>query len=56
MVNVTFQSQTFPMIWNITTETYWIQLDGTEFIGVPDFFNLTVNAVEKMIMKRTKDS
>jgi hypothetical protein len=43
-VNVTFQSQTFPLAWDSTSETYWRELNGTEFVGVPNNFTLIINA------------
>ncbi|MGD9397894.1 MAG: hypothetical protein PVJ05_15765, partial [Candidatus Thorarchaeota archaeon] len=43
-VNVTFQSTTYPLAWDPTSETYWRELNGTEFVGVPDNFTLTINA------------
>jgi hypothetical protein len=32
------------MVWDIASETYWIELNGTNFFGVPDNFTLTINA------------
>ncbi len=43
-VNVTFQSQTYPLAWDESTETYWIELHGANFTGVPYNFTLIVNA------------
>ena len=44
MVNVTVLSQTYPMVWDLSSGTYWIELNGTNFFGVPDNFTLIINA------------
>jgi len=43
-VTVTFQSSTHPLTWDPISETYWRELNGTEFTGVPDNFTLVLNA------------
>jgi hypothetical protein len=43
-VNVTFQGSTYTMKWDSVSEQYWIQLNGTDFTGVPGTFFLNVSA------------
>jgi DNA-binding Lrp family transcriptional regulator len=45
-VNVTFQSQTYPMAYNPISGNYWIELHGLNFTGVPGNFTLSVNALK----------
>ena len=44
MVNVTIQGTVHDMAWDPTTETYWIELTGENFTGVPGTFFLNVSA------------
>ena len=43
-VNVSIQGTAYDMAWDPFTETYWIELTGENFTGVPDTFNLNVSA------------
>ncbi|MFW9963758.1 MAG: carboxypeptidase-like regulatory domain-containing protein [Candidatus Sifarchaeia archaeon] len=43
-VNITYQSQTYPLSWDSTSGNYWIELHGVNFTGVPDNFTLILNA------------
>jgi len=43
-VNITFQGSTYDMAWDPITQTYWIELTGANFTGVPGTFPLVVNA------------
>ncbi|MFW9839347.1 MAG: hypothetical protein ACFFES_00485 [Candidatus Thorarchaeota archaeon] len=43
-VNVTFQGSTYNMAWDSISQTYWIELTGANFTGVPGTFSLTVSA------------
>lgn len=43
-VNVTFQGSTYDMAWDALSQTYWIELTGENFTGVPGTFNLNVSA------------
>ncbi|MCK5642149.1 MAG: hypothetical protein KAJ19_15195, partial [Gammaproteobacteria bacterium] len=43
-VNVTFQGSTYDMVWDSITQTYWIELTGANFTGVPGTFPLNVSA------------
>jgi DNA-binding Lrp family transcriptional regulator len=47
IVNVTFQSSTYDMAWDSLSQTYWIDLTGENFTGVPGTFNLNVSAWKK---------
>jgi hypothetical protein len=43
-VNVTFQGSTYDMVYDPLTQTYWIELTGANFTGVPGTFPLNVSA------------
>ncbi|MFX1579580.1 MAG: carboxypeptidase-like regulatory domain-containing protein, partial [Promethearchaeota archaeon] len=43
-VNVTFQGSTYDLTWDSLSQTYWINLTGENFTGVPGTFNLNVSA------------
>jgi DNA-binding Lrp family transcriptional regulator len=43
-VNVTIQGTAYDMAWDPFAETYWIELTGENFTGVPATFNLNVSA------------
>ncbi|MFW9965339.1 MAG: hypothetical protein ACFFCX_17335, partial [Candidatus Sifarchaeia archaeon] len=43
-VNVTFQGSTYDMAWDPFSETWWIELTGENFTGVPGTFALNVSA------------
>ncbi|MFW9964381.1 MAG: hypothetical protein ACFFCX_12495, partial [Candidatus Sifarchaeia archaeon] len=43
-VNVTFQGSTYDMAWDPLSKTWWIELTGENFTGVPGTFALNVSA------------
>jgi DNA-binding Lrp family transcriptional regulator len=43
-LNITYDSTTWDLVWNPTSEGYSIQLNGTDFVSVPDTFNFTAKA------------
>jgi hypothetical protein len=43
-VNVTADSNTWPMTWNATSGGYWIKLNGTDFSTIPYTYTLNVSA------------
>jgi hypothetical protein len=47
IVNVTFQGSTYNLAWDSLSQTYWIDLTGKNFTGVPGTFNLNVSAWKK---------
>ncbi|MFW9845052.1 MAG: hypothetical protein ACFFEV_10785, partial [Candidatus Thorarchaeota archaeon] len=55
-VNVTFDAQTFNLTWDAFSETYWIQLNGTDFLTVPGSTLLTVNAWKADYTSQYNDS
>ncbi|MFW9850993.1 MAG: hypothetical protein ACFFF4_17835, partial [Candidatus Thorarchaeota archaeon] len=44
MVNITQGPTTWDMTWDATSESYWIQLNGTDFTPVPNTFSFTARA------------
>lgn len=44
LVNITFDSATYDLTWDATSELYWIQLNGTDFLTVPGTTVMTLNA------------
>ncbi|MFX1606618.1 MAG: hypothetical protein ACFFDD_12015, partial [Promethearchaeota archaeon] len=43
-VTVTFQGTPYTLAWDSISKTYWREIIGTEFTGVPDNFTLVLNA------------
>ena len=44
LVNITFDSTTYDLTWDATSELYWIQLNGSDFLTVPGTTVMTLNA------------
>ena len=55
-VNVTFQGSTYPLRWDPIAESYWIQINGTDFSGVPGTFLLNVSAWKDGYQARFDDT
>jgi len=45
-VNITFDSTTYNLTWDATSQVYWIQLNGTDFLTVPGTTVMTLDAWE----------
>ncbi|MHA2206190.1 MAG: hypothetical protein ACXABC_10040 [Candidatus Thorarchaeota archaeon] len=57
-VNATIGPTTVPLKWNVTGESYWVQLNGTDsfFTSLPDNFTITVNAWKQGYESRYNDT